>query len=227
MATVSDPSVSCECDVHTRPVADWRRVRGLAASMLLIGVVQVANGAEEQRFQITPFYSYATGDDFEDEAGGELDVADESGWGIVFNVEEADARYYELLYATYGTEIEGGASPFDLDIDYFQIGGTVAWSEGKRFIPYFGMTIGAAHFSPDLSGLESETRFAFTVGAGVRVPVTPHIGVRAEWRTYVTLLGSDSNLFCASEGGGATCLLRVKSDTFLQHSAQLGVIVGF
>jgi opacity protein-like surface antigen len=211
----------------SRPVAERRRGAVWIVAVLAAAASHAALAAEEPRYQFTPFVSYATGDDFEDAAGAERKADDTSGWGIAIDIGEQPGRYYQFIYAGYDTDIKGGASKIDLDIDYLQIGGTVAWTEAKHFIPYFGLTIGAARFSPNLNGLDDATKFAFSVGAGVRVPIAQNIGLRAEWRTYVTLLGSDSELFCESDNGAAACDVHVKSNTFLQHSAQLGVTVGF
>ena len=221
-------SVSCNFQANSQPtVAVRRRLSALGVMLLAWCVASSVRAAEESSFQLTPFAGYATGDDLETSGGERRKVDDTGGWGLALDWEQQAQRYYELIYTSFNTEIKGGAAPLDLDIDYLQIGGTVAWTDLKHVIPYFGMTVGAAHFSPDLDGLDSATKFAFSVAAGARIPVTKHIGLRAEWRTYVTVLGSDSNLFCESSGGAATCELQSRSDTFLQHSAQLGVSIGF
>jgi opacity protein-like surface antigen len=186
-----------------------------------------ATAAEERRFQVTPFFSYASGDDLENSVGEKREVDDESGWGLSLDYALEPSRFYQFFYAGFSTEAQGDAAPIDLDIHYLQLGGTVALADTKRVIPYFGMTIGAARFSPDQSGLEHATKFAFTVGAGLRVPFNDRIGMRAEWRTYATVLGSDSDLFCKSDVEGAACALKSKGDMFFQHSAQLGFTVGF
>jgi hypothetical protein len=59
------------------------------------------------------------------------------------------------------------------------------------------------------------------------VPITDHIGVRFDARAFITLLDTDGNFFCVSDSGGGACAIRAKSDTFLQYSAGLGLIVGF
>ncbi|MET0659997.1 MAG: hypothetical protein ABW110_17770, partial [Steroidobacteraceae bacterium] len=94
-----------------------------------------AIAAEERSFQVTPFGSYATGDKFENAAGDELDVDDHGGWGLALDLQEQGSSYYELIYANFTTESEGDTAPIDLDIQYLQVGGTVAWAEGERVIP--------------------------------------------------------------------------------------------
>lgn len=212
--------------MYGRAVAVWRRAA--VCSVGLIAALGASSAvAEEAKFQVTPFGSYATGDDLESAEGDKRKSDDTGGWGLALDWEQEASRYYELIYTNFSTEVKGGAAPVDLDIQYLQIGGTVAWEDAKRIIPYFGLTVGAAHFSPDLNGLDSATKFAFTIGAGVRVPISKRIGLRAEWRSYVTLLTDDTDVFCASSNGAATCALRAHGDTYVQHSAQLGVIIGF
>jgi hypothetical protein len=113
-----------------------------------------------------------------------------------------------------------------MDVQYLQVGGIVSYPDATRVIPYFGLTVGAARFSPDAPGLDDETKLAASIAGGFRVPITDHIGVRLDLRAFVTVLDSEGDLFCVSNAG-LTCNISAKSDTFLQYSAALGVTVGF
>jgi hypothetical protein len=178
-------------------------------------------------YEITPFYGYMAGGEFESPmTNTDRDVEESNNFGVIFNAAVDQWRHYELLYSTQSTEI-GGTLPIDLDVQYLQIGGTVSNPDAERVIPYFGITVGAARFSPDQSGLDDETKFAFTVGTGVKIPVTDHIGVRFDARAFVSLLDTDGNIFCVSDNGVGTCAIRTKSDTFVQFHAALGLIVAF
>jgi hypothetical protein len=115
----------------------------------------------------------------------------------------------------------------DLDVQYLQIGGTVSNPDAERVIPYFGLTVGAARFSPDAAGLSDETKLAFSIAGGLKVPITERIGLRFDARAFVSLLDTDGNIFCVSDNGVGACRIRTKSDTLLQYSAALGVTVGF
>jgi opacity protein-like surface antigen len=179
-------------------------------------------------FEITPFYGYMIGGEFEDPSTNtDRDLDEANDLGVIFNAAAGDQwRHYEVLYSTQSTEIDGSV-PIDLDAEYLQLGGTVSHPDAEYVIPYFGITIGAARFSPDQSGLDSETKFAFTVGTGVKVPITEHIGVRFDARAFVSLLDTDGNIFCVSDNGVGTCAIRTKSDTFIQYHAALGLTVAF
>ncbi|HEY0684033.1 MAG TPA: outer membrane beta-barrel protein [Steroidobacter sp.] len=178
-------------------------------------------------WEITPFFGYMAGGEFEDPATNtDRDIEEDNNFGVIFNAAVDRWRHYELLYSQQSTEV-GGAAPMDLDVQFLQIGGTVSHPDAERVIPYFGMTIGAARFSPDGPGLDDETKFAFSVAGGFKVPVTDHFGVRFDARAFVSLLDTDGNIFCVSDSGVGTCAIRTKSDTLLQYSAALGLIWAF
>jgi opacity protein-like surface antigen len=188
--------------------------------------------AEEPRkynnFEFTPFVGYMAGGEFEDptdSSSRDLDAG--SDFGIFVNAASDWWRHYEMVYVRQSTKVKG-FDPFDMDVEYLQFGGTVSYpdAEATHVIPYFGMTVGAARFSPDGAGLDDETKFAFTVGGGLRVPITDRFGVRLDVRAFATVLDSESDIFCVSSGG-STCRIKVKSDMFLQYAANLGFIVGF
>ena len=201
---------------------------GLAS---LAGLVAAAPAVAQEQdyaaFEITPFYGYMAGGEFESPTTNtDRDLDENNNFGVIFNAAVDQWRHYELLYSTQSTEIDG-TLPIDIDVQYLQIGGTVSNPDAERVIPYFGITVGAARFSPDQSGLDDETKFALTVGTGVKVPITDHIGVRFDARAFISLLDTDGNIFCVSDNGVGTCAIRTKSDTFLQYHAALGLIVAF
>jgi hypothetical protein len=211
----------------TRSPASWR---GLIPAAVLVFAATPVLGAEEpgeyNRFEITPFVGHMFGGEFEDATdGSERELDADTNFGVIFNFAEDTWRHYELLYSNQGTQLDG-ATTLDMDVQYLHLGGTVSNPEARHVIPYFGITFGATQFSPDGTGLEDETELSFTVGGGVRVPITEHIGVRFDARAFITLLDAESEIFCVS-AAGATCTIRAKSDTFTQYAASLGVVVGF
>jgi opacity protein-like surface antigen len=201
------------------------------AAVALLCLSAPAGAAEEPQhhsndFEFTPFVGFMAGGEFEDATDGtDRNLEEDSNFGLIVDAAADYWRHYEMLYTRQATSVEG-ATPFDMDVEYLQFGGTVAYPDASRVIPYFGLTVGAARFSPDAPGFDDETKIAFTVSTGLRVPITDHFGVRLDLRGYVTLLDSNSDIFCASSSG-LTCNIRVKSDTFLQYSANLGVTIGF
>ena len=195
--------------------------------MCLASPARAQEGREYNNFEFTPFLGQMAGGEFEDPTDdSDRDLDADTDFGIFVDAATDWWRHYEMLYVSQSTRVKG-ATPFDLDVQYLQFGGTVAYPDSShRVVPYFGMTVGAARFSPDGSGLDDETKFAFTIGGGVRVPITDHFGVRLDLRAYGTVLDSEGDLFCVSDGG-LTCRIKAKGDFLLQYSANLGVIIGF
>lgn len=187
-----------------------------------------AAAADENVFEVTPFIGYMAGGKFEDPTDtSERDVQADTNWGLFLNLNaDSPERQYELFYSKQGTTVEG-AVPIDMDIEYLQIGGIVNFTDVQHAIPYFGITVGGTQLSPDGDGLDSETKLSFTVGGGVKVPITKHIGLRFDARAFVTLLSTDGNLFCVSGSTGGTCRITAKSDTFVQYALGLGVVAAF
>ena len=197
-----------------------------AALVCLASPAQAAEPKKYNNWEITPFVGYMAGGEFEDPSdGSDRNVDEDNNYGIFVDAAADYWRHYEFLYTRQSTQVQG-VTPFDMDVEYLQIGGTVSYPDADRVIPYFGLTLGAARFSPDQAGLDDETKLAFSVGGGVRVPINDHFGVRFDVRAFVTVLDTDGDLFCVSDGG-LTCNVRAKSDTFIQYSANLGVTIGF
>jgi len=183
---------------------------------------------EYNNWEFTPFVGYMAGGEFEDPIDdSNRDLQAGTSYGLIIDAAAEWWRHYEMLYLRQSTEVDG-FEKFDMDVEYLQFGGTVAYPDAEytHVIPYIGMTIGAARFSPDQAGLDDETKFAFTLGGGLRVPLTERFSVRLDLRAYATVMNADSEIFCVSSGG-ATCRIKVKSDLFLQYAANLGFTVGF
>jgi len=201
-----------------------------AAALLCLSLpVQAADEPKEyNNFEFTPFVGYMAGGEFEDPTdSSDRDLDAGTDFGIIIDAAAEWWRHYEMLYVRQSTKVDG-FDPFDMDVEYLQFGGTVSYPDAEytHIIPYFGMTVGAARFSPDASGLDDETKFAATLGGGLRIPINKNFGVRLDLRVFGTVLDSESDIFCVSSGG-LTCRIKAKGDFFVQYSANLGVTYGF
>ncbi len=70
-----------------------------------------------------------------------------------------------------------------------------------RPFAFFGL--GASHLSPDRSGVDSTTRFAFSLGGGAKYNISKHFALRgqAKWSpTYITT--TDGGYWCDPFWGG-------------------------
>ena len=197
---------------------------------------------EPLAIEITVFGGYRIGGAFEDipdDDAGTVDVdeslasgpkqklKDTPFFGLTLNVEQTEDAYYEFSYSRQSSELQRDPA-FDLTVEYLHLGGLLQFSEpNDRVIPYFSMTVGATRFTPDQAGLDTETEFSVGIGGGLKFPIAKHFGLRLEARGYITFLDSNANIFCASANGSAGCDIRVRSDTFFQAQALLGVTASF
>jgi hypothetical protein len=200
-------------------------IAGATMSCISLHVNAQEAPTTEARFELTPFVGSLGGGEFEDAGGSKRKIDSATNPGVIFDYAAESWRAYEFLYTKASTEI-GGATKSDLDIDYLQIGGIVSYPDGKHLIPYFGLTAGLARLSPNVAGWDDETKPAFSIATGLRAPIGEHFGVRLDVRGFVTLLNSDSHIFC-EVSDGATCDIRSKGTTLFQYSASLGFIVAF
>jgi len=179
--------------------------------------------------EITPFYGYRFGGEFEDtDTGTHLKFRDSSCWGGVLDARLTEATQVEFYFSRQETELKqdeglfASTTFFDLDVDYYHLGGTYAIPYGP-WQPFVVGTVGATHLAPDAPDTDSLTRFSFGLGGGVRLFPTKHLGLYFAGRGLFTSLGSD--VAFRSESGAAT--VRIDSDGFWQVELQAGLVFAF
>lgn len=173
----------------------------------------------------TVFGGYSVSEGIEnDSTGDRARVNSGAAFGVAADYDLDSARQLQLFYGQQSTTLDpgGGVPRFDFDVRYFHLGGTYFFDGPIGRGPYAVGGLGATHFSPNLSGLRSETKASLNVGFGYLWPLGNTVAVRAEARVFVTLLNSSSGLFCS---GGCTLLL--SGDAFVQGQAMLGVSARF
>jgi len=193
---------------------------GLAASLPV--------AAAPFAFEITPSVGFRLFGEFEDPATADsVDIDESAAFSLAFDIEFSADEAWQLFYSRQSTEVSDVNPALDLDVEYLQIGGVAEFPlEGNMFIPYAVGTVGAARFSPGGS-LDDETKFAFTLGGGWKYYFNDHFGLRFEGRGYVSIFDSDSSVFCVSDQGAGTCLLRTSGSLVWQLEAQAGFTYRF
>lgn len=179
--------------------------------------------------------------------GGKLGVETPSGTEFDLNFQAAplvhgiigfrpysdEGRVLILSYSYQWSEVRvspesGGASTTgDLGIGYLHAGGEIDGRVNDFVHPFFGLTIGATHYTQTAA---SSTSWFFSGGAhaGVKVPFGEHFGLRFQGRYIGTLISSNTQLFCTSAGGGGSCLLSL-DDVVGAHQGEFsgGLYVSF
>ena len=173
----------------------------------------------------TVFGGYAVSEGIDNVTTGDrASVKSGATFGVAADYELDSARQLQLFYGQQSTSLDpgGGAPRFDIDVRYLHLGGTYFFDGPIGRGPYAVGGVGVTHFSPNLSGLSSETRASLNVGFGYLWPIGSAVAVRVEARGFFTLLNSSGGLFCS---GGCTVVL--SGDSFVQGQAMLGLTARF
>lgn len=174
---------------------------------------------------VTAFGGYSVSEGIDNATSGER-VSIKSGvaFGGAADYDLDSSRQLQLFYGQQSTTLDpgGGLPRFDFDVRYLHLGGTYFFDGPIGRGPYAVGGIGATRFSPNLNGLQSETKASLNIGFGYLWPLGSAIAVRAEARAFVTLLNSSGALFCS---GGCTVFL--SGDAFVQGQAMLGLTAKF
>lgn len=206
----------------------------MLATVALFATPLVAQ-ADSPRFEFTPFVGGRMGGGFDvaaaDGTDRSVDLDAGMSYGLDLGLYRDGQSFYELLYSTQTTSFDS-ADPLldrvDLRVDYLQFGGTAFFpQDSDYFMPYLSLTIGATLMEPDSGAYDSEARFSGSIGGGFRIPFNDNVALNLGVRGYLTLIDSDTSLFCISDSQEAGCLLRSSGSTFFQAEGLLGLSVRF
>jgi hypothetical protein len=194
--------------------------------------VQDVLAEQNFRFELTPFVGYRVGGSFEDKDTGEsVDLKENASYGLIFNIAEKAHTQYEFSWSHQDTSVDltdsgGNPTKLDLDIDFFQLGGTYLF-DGNFARPYMVATLGAAHYRSHSGVSESDTYFAFSIGGGWKLWPTRRFGLRLEGKYYGTLVESNSKIFCGSSPENAGCLIQTSGQILSQWEVMVGGVFRF
>jgi len=203
------------------------RVFLFAAALLLSSVLFPGESGAEWGLEITPYAGYAIGGNFTDNStGANLDVKEGGTFGLVLGLPDTPDTRYELFYGFQQTKVTGGGTLdgetlFDLDIHYLHLGGTYMFAR-EKVRPFISGGLGATHLVPHGSGLNQKTYFSLSLGGGVTIPISGHVGLRFEGRGFLTILPDTTEIFCVSSGGAA-CAVKVQGDVLGQILLMTGI----
>lgn len=204
---------------------------GLALASVAPTVAQ-ADEAFAPRFEITPFVGYRTGDDFdlEDADGIETsaDVDDAASYGVDVGIYRDRSSFYEFLYSRKQGDLDfklDTTPDAELTTEYYHFGGTLLFPDEGYVVPWLSLTIGATRLAAS-GPYDSETRFSTSLGGGLRLPFSDNVSANLGLRGYLTLLDSNSDIFCVSSGD-LDCVVRSTGSTYLEFEASLGLSVAF
>jgi hypothetical protein len=207
---------------------------------LALGSAATPAAAQELpfRFELTPFAAYRIGGEFDpQEADGAdtrpFELYEGNADGLILDIRTNEGNtQWEALYAHQSTELETqpsfiGGSTLDIDVSYFQFGGTYLFDDNSdTTVPFIALTAGVARFEPSLD-VEAENYFSWSLGGGVQLRADKRIGVRLETRLFGSLIDDESSLFCVSSPALNACALAVEGTVLYQLEARVGVVARF
>ena len=200
----------------------------------LIVLASVFYSSYSHSVEVTPLLGYRSGGDVIDEASNRKhSIVSSSIAGLIISKPYEKGKTLELYYSHQSSEIKSvtitepapattGGSTIPLSIDYLHLGGTTPISTDKNMLTFMSGGLGFTYLSPDFTGLQSELRASFSIGLGLKWPLTDNIALRLETRGLATLFSNNSSLFC---NGG--CSLKVNGNFFIQGEVFAGVAVRF
>ena len=196
----------------------------LLLSILTI-CISTVNTVNAQEYVITPFAGWRASDSLEEANTGTTIKLDETrSYGLLLSLKQDPDVSYDFLFSRQNTQLQPDSptgSTESLRLDYYQIGGTVFY-EYDKLHPFVTGGLGATHISPANDAFSSETKFSLSLGGGLKVPLTQHLGLRFEARGYGTVVGSNGAILCS---GG--CVVKFNGSLFMQFEASAGLSVAF
>ena len=180
-----------------------------------------------QSVEVVPYAGYMFSGNL-NTLDGEIKIDNGVNYGIIFDARFDEDVIVELMYNRLETGIQIIEEPFDtvksafdVSIEYFQGGAQFEMEKGE-FRPFGAFTLGATLFNPVNEDINSEWRFSFTVGGGIKYYFLKNIGVRLQWRFLIPVYFSGGALFCSNEGCGAV----ISGSAFLlQYDLTAGLVV--
>jgi hypothetical protein len=211
---------------------------GHALLFFSLGLV-IASGTARAESPIDPSFeiSLLAGGAF----GGTLGVEDgdismEIGWAAnaiaAIRLRSDEGRLLTLSYMRQRTPftvaLDGQPEQkVDVDVGFIHVGGEIDGEVGKRFKPFFGLSIGATHFSPLSSSASTEWFFSAGFYGGTKIAFGEHFGLRLQGRMLGTVIGGEKSVICVSGSGGACLISASGTSGLMQGDFMAGVYVAF
>ena len=178
--------------------------------------------------EIIPLFGFRGGGEFVDEVTNKKHTLESSQIaGLILSFPYEYGKTFEIYYSHQSTHLNSitisepapdNTVNIPLTIDYLHFGGTAPISADKNLTTFVTGGLGFTYLSPDFTGAQSDLRASFSIGVGLKWPITDHIALRLETRGLATLYNNNSAIFCS---GG--CAISVNGNLFLQGEVFAGL----
>jgi len=198
--------------------------------LLALALCAASPLAAQSSVEITPTLGYRFGGTVNGETGL-FSAQDNLAWGGTLGFRVKRDGLVELVYSRQSTTIDfkpdtaGKYTIGDAAIEYLQIGGALEFGNNPETKPFFALTVGGTHLSPQNDNLGGEWVFSFGGALGIKTYLNQHLGLRAQARLWMSTLSSDTQFWCSLPG---YCVITASNGVFFaQGELSGGVIFAF
>ena len=182
--------------------------------------------------EIIPLLGFRGGGEFIDEETNTKHTLESTEiYGMILSFPYEHGKKFEVYYSHQSTQLDSITTTepastdtvnIPLTIDYLHFGGTAPIVADENLQTFVSGGLGFTYMSPDYTGAQSDLRASFSIGLGLRWPITERIALRLETRGLATLYDNNSAVFCS---GG--CTISVNGNLFLQGEVFAGLGFSF
>jgi hypothetical protein len=162
---------------------------------LLLVLVTPLTAIAQGSFELTPIFGYRWGGELQagssDLLDVDVDVNSAASYGLVLGIPLSRHVLIELMADHQPTDL-GERNLFapdldsaDLDVTYYHVGFVYQWTPSK-LRPFVTGSLGVGRLDLDLPEASSEERFSASLGGGLKVQASEHVGFRLEARGFYT-----------------------------------------
>ena len=142
---------------------------------------------------LSPMVGYTTPGSLElNTALTDVSVTGGLTWGGQLGFAQREGFAFEVSYMQQESHIAVGSTDV-LGLQVAQLHGNFLFEKiryGTKTTPYFLLGAGATFFNPD-GGFDAETKFSFSLGAGVKTQMSDKLGLKIQGKYNPTYLGDD------------------------------------
>lgn len=188
----------------------------------------------QPKIELTPFGGYQFGGKMRFYEG-DLKIENAPNYGILMDIAVAPDTKLELYWSQMQTSasftpyygygyLDTLIKPFDVNINYIQIGGVrEAQLDNAKIVPFGAFTLGATYFSPTDNTVNDSWKFSMTLGAGLKIWFSDRVGIRLQGRMLMPMYFGGAGVYFGTGGSGISV---GAGSSIIQGDFTGGLIIG-
>lgn len=210
------------------------RFKIIGLILITVSIILPSLSFAQSKIELTPFVGYQFGGKMRFYEG-ELKVQDDLNYGLLVDIALAPDTYLEIYWSQMQTSakftpyygysyLDYLSEPFDININYIQIGGVQEVDIDNDMIKPFGaFTLGTTYFSPQENGYQDSWQFSVTLGGGAKIWFSDRVGIRLQGRLLMPLYFAGGGVYFGTGGSGLSV---GAGSTILQGDFTAGLMIG-